>query len=68
MSKTLDKIKNDPRVDHLDLDDPCGPIVTLKQGWTFDALCDNRVAGEDTASALLKTLRSTQPYPGPYTD
>jgi hypothetical protein len=64
--KTLDKIRNDRRVEYLDLDDPCGPIVTLRKGWTFDALCDNRVKGEDTASELLKTLRTAQPFSGPY--
>jgi hypothetical protein len=68
MNKTLQKIKSHYRVEHLDLDDPCGPIVTLKKGWTFDPLQDNRVAGEDTASALLATIRSAIPYTGPFTD
>lgn len=63
---TLDRIRKDSRVDFVDTDDPCGPIVTLKKGWSFDALCDNRVAGEDTATALLKTVRRAVKYPGPY--
>jgi hypothetical protein len=65
--KTLDRIRNDNRVEHLDLDDPCGPIVTLRQGWSFDPLCDNRVAGEDTAGELLRTIRRALRYYGPYT-
>jgi hypothetical protein len=68
MSNVLDKIRNDYRVEHLDLDDPCGPIVTLKKGWTFDACLDNRVAGEDTATALMQTIRCAVPYTGPFTD
>ncbi len=65
---TLDQIRNHPRVEHLDLDDPCGPIVTLKKGWSFDPFCDNRVTGEDTASALLRTIRRARPFGGPYDD
>jgi hypothetical protein len=65
--KTLDRIRKNHRVEHLDLDDPCGPIVTLKQGWSFDPSCDNRVRGEDTASKLLASLRhQAKPYAGPY--
>ena len=67
--KTLDKIRNDKRVEHVDLDDPAGPILTLRQGWSFDSLCDNRVRGEDTASALLKSLRDyAKPFNGPFTE
>jgi hypothetical protein len=68
MMKTLDRIRKDYRVEHLDLDDPCGPIVTLKKGWTFDPCLDNRVKGEDTATALLATIRCAMPYTGPFTD
>jgi len=64
--KTLDKIRNDPRVEHLDLDDPYGPIVTLRQGWSFDPQCDNRVLGEDSASALLVSLKRAKPFAGPF--
>lgn len=67
MSKTLDRIRKDPRVQHVDTDDPCGPIVTLKRGYSFDPMCDNRVLGEDTASALLQSIRDrAQPFTGPY--
>ena len=44
-TKTLDRIRQDKRVEYVDMDDPCGPIVTLKRGWTFDPMCDNRVLG-----------------------
>ena len=64
--KTLDLIRRHKRVEHLDLDDPYGPIVTLKKGWSFDPFCDNRVAGEDTASKLIETVRRARPYAGPY--
>jgi hypothetical protein len=66
--KTLSKIRNDPRVEHLDLDDPCGQIVTLRKGWSFDPNQDNRVLGEDAASELLKSLRRAKPFAGPYDD
>jgi hypothetical protein len=68
MNKTLERIKKDRRVEHLDMDDPCGPIVTLKRGWSFDQLTDNRVLGEDSASALLKSLKRAQPFCGPFDD
>ncbi len=64
--RTIDKIRKNPRVERLDMDDPCGPIVTLRQGWTFDALADNRVAGADTMTELLATIRSAKPFEGPY--
>jgi hypothetical protein len=61
----LERIRNHPRVEHLDLDDPCGPIVTLKAGWSFDPRCDNRVLGEDTAAKLLHCIRhQAKPYFG----
>ena len=67
MSKTLDRIRKDPRVEYIDTDDPCGPIVTLKRGYSFDPMCDNRVLGEDTASALLQSVRDrAKPFAGPY--
>ncbi len=60
-------IRKHPRVQHLDLDDPCGPIVTLRKGWSFDPMCDNRVLGEDTATQLLKSIRTlAKPFAGPY--
>ncbi len=65
--KTLDRIRKDPRVEHLDLEDPCGPILTLRKGWSFDPFLDNRVIGEDTATALLVTLRrQAKPFTGPF--
>lgn len=64
---TLDRIRRDRRVEHVDTDDPHGPIVTLKRGWSFDPRRDNRVRGENTAAALLRSLRHlARPYAGPY--
>lgn len=65
--KTLDKIRRDPRVEFVDVDDD-GIIITVKQGWSFDPLDDNRVTGGDTATEALAALRSVRPYAGPYTD
>ncbi len=66
--RTIDRIRKHPRVEHLDLDDPCGPIVTLKKGWSFDPFQDNRVRGEDTASELLRAIRQAQPFVGTFTE
>lgn len=43
-----------------------GVIVTLKQGWSFDPLCDNRVSGEDTPSAALEAVRLAYKFSGSY--
>lgn len=69
MATTLDRIKADRRVEFVDDERSCGNglLVTLKPGWTFDAMCDNRVAGEDTVSALFATVRRAQPYSGELT-
>ena len=64
--KILDRIRQDKRVETVDTDDPCGPIVTLKRGYSFDPMQDNRVLGEDTASELLRSLSRAQAYAGPY--
>lgn len=64
--RAIDKLRADPRVEYLDFDDPCGPIVTLKRGWSFDPLADNRVLGEDTARALLAAMKLAKPYAGPF--
>lgn len=67
VSKTnLARIRADSRVERVDTDDPCGPIVTLKRGYSFDPTCDNRVLGEDTSSALLASLKRALPFAGPY--
>jgi len=70
MSKMLlSRIRSDPKVERVDTDDPCGPIVTLKKGWSFDSLQDNRVLGEDTPARLLHSVRHmAKPYAGPYDD
>ena len=64
--KTLDRLRTDWRVEHVDKEDD-GVIVTLKQGWTWDPLQDNRVRGEDTATEILRAMRSVLTFDGPYT-
>ena len=71
MSKlTLTKIRADRRVEIVDDERAIGNgvIITLRQGWTFSAMEDNRVAGEDTVSEALKLLRRAQRFEGPYDD
>lgn len=63
--KTLDRIRQDSRVERVDLGDD-GPILTLKKGYSFDPKSDNRVRGEDTLTALRTTLTLAKPYAGPY--
>ena len=67
MSKTIDRIRKDPRVEFLDVEDDV-LMVQLRQGWSFDPTLDNRVRGERTASMVIKTLRDAKPFAGPYTD
>lgn len=45
-----------------------GVIVTLQQGWSFDPLQDNRVAGADTPREALDMVRHALVYAGPYTE
>lgn len=64
---TLERLRTHPKVEHVDVEDGNGVIVTLRQGWTFDQLCDNRVAGEDTATQALAKVRSAHQFFGPFT-
>lgn len=45
-----------------------GLIVTLRKGWSFDALTDNRVAGADDAFDAKAMVLSSVPFSGPYDD
>ena len=65
---TLERLRAHKRVEHVDVEDGNGVIVTLRRGWTFDQQCDNRVAGEDTATQALASVRSAFPFSGPFTD
>lgn len=65
--KTLDRIKKDPRVKIVDVEDD-GIIVTLFRGWSFDPLQDNRVIGGDTPTEVLSSLQNARPFAGPFTD
>lgn len=44
-----------------------GFIVTLRRGWTFDPLTDNRVAGADNITDLRQLIGRAQSFKGPYT-
>jgi len=67
---TLDKLRRHPRVEIVDDERSIGNgvIVTLRQGWTFDALQDNRVGGGDTIKDAYEAVRYAKPFAGPYTD
>jgi len=44
-----------------------GVIVTLRQGFTWDQTCDNRVRGEDDVFAMRQALiNEVYPFAGPY--
>ncbi len=45
-----------------------GLIIELKRGWSFDALCDNRVIGADGLHEGLRLLARARPFAGPYED
>ena len=66
----LDRLRRNPRVEIVDdeRDMGNGVIVTLRKGWSFDPLQDNRVAGEDTPRAALDMVRHALPFAGPYTE
>jgi hypothetical protein len=49
-------LKDDERVEYIDYEDD-GVIVTLRQGWSFDPMQDNRVAGADTLGEAVDLVR-----------
>lgn len=65
---TLYRLRADRRVECVDDEHGVGNglIITLREGWSFDPLQDNRVAGEDTLTAARNKLTSARPYAGPY--
>jgi hypothetical protein len=66
MTTTVERIRADKRVEHLDFCDD-GPIVTLKRGWSFDPLFDNRVLGEDTVTEIWRAIsKHAKRYSGPF--
>lgn len=68
--KTLAQLKCDKRVEIVDDERSAGNgvIMTLRRGWSFDALQDNRVAGADTIRDALALLQTARPFAGPYTE
>ena len=67
---TIAKLNRMQRIDFVDdeRDIGNGVIVTLKRGWTFDALTDNRVAGADTPSDAIYMVKNATEFFGPYDD
>ena len=68
---TLGRLESHKRVEHADDERSIGNgvIVTLRQGWTWDALNDNRVQGFDTASEALRAVQAeAKPFAGPFTN
>lgn len=65
---TLARMRKDRRVETVDDEREIGNgvIVTLRQGWTFDPLADNRVAGADTVTEARALLTTAQPFSGPF--
>lgn len=66
----LDRLRRNPRVEIVDdeRDIGNGVIVTLRKGWSFDPLQDNRIAGQDTPRKALDMVRSALAFAGPYTE
>jgi len=65
----IQTLRTHPRVKFADDERDCGNgvIITLKRGWSFDTLSDNRVCGADTLTqALAMVRRSAVPFAGPY--
>lgn len=74
MTTNLERLRGDRRVDIVDDErnsgngNGNGVIVTLRQGWSFDPLQDNRVMGADTVTEACALLARAQKFAGPYTD
>lgn len=66
----IDRVRAHPKVEIVDDERAVGNgvIVTLKRGWTWDQLVDNRVSGEDTPTQMLEKLKWAHQFSGPYTD
>lgn len=62
---TFDQHCLSPRVEFVDDERSIGNgvIITLRQGWTFDPLQDNRVSGADTVTKALAMVRSAYTFP-----
>lgn len=45
-----------------------GIIVTLRQGYSFDPMLDNRVAGTDLVSEAILMVNRAYNFAGPYDD
>lgn len=66
--KTLAKLRADERIQWVDDERQIGNgvLVTLKQGWTWEAGDDVRTRGEDTLTEMLRAMREARPHAGPY--
>jgi len=66
----MSQLKKNPRVEIVDDERSMGNgiIITLKQGWSFDPMQDNRVAGADTIIEAVRLPEIARAYSGPYDD
>jgi hypothetical protein len=66
---SIQKLRKNARVEIVDDERSIGNgvIVTLKQGWSFDPVQDNRVSGEDTPHTMLEAVKAAYKFAGPYT-
>ena len=67
---TVNQLRRNSRIEHIDDERNIGNgiIVTLKKGWSFDQLQDNRVAGEDMVTAAKYLVGRAYPFAGPFTN
>jgi hypothetical protein len=65
---TMKMLRKHPRVAIVDDEREMGNaiIVTMKKGFTFDPMCDNRVGGADTVSEAIEMVNGALKYEGPY--
>lgn len=66
---SIERLKNHPKVEHVADERGLGNgvIVTLKQGWSFEPACDNRVRGEETLPEICTAVKhETYQFAGPY--
>jgi hypothetical protein len=70
MANAIDTLNKHRRIETVDDERMIGNgvIVTLKKGWSFDPLSDNRVAGEDTPTKILTRVRHAHSFSGPFDD
>lgn len=67
---TVARLAGHARVEHVDDERSLGNgvLITLRQGWAWDPMQDNRVRGFNTASDALRAVQAEAlTFAGPYT-